>query len=269
MDKKRLPHRRYDEKELRALIQRATELSEGASGGSEGSLSLTEIERIAAKLGLPPEHVRTAALESEVRAPSASARSFRLFGAPFVIDHARVVDATMTEEQWSQIVMGLRSFTGKKGQLDEVGSAREWTHAVGEGEGGVNFVRTRVAVRPGDGHTSIEVRKQYGATAIPAYVVTLILTVLALEAVELPNLLNFGILLGAFAAVRGSIATWARRQKERLGRMTDLLQQTLSAPRAEVVAAPEAAEPFAVPELEGGTDAVDDGAAPVNQLPEE
>ena len=61
MDHDRPAHRSYNEKEIGALIQRATEMHEEAMGTSERSLSLKEIEHIAAELGLPPEYMRTAA----------------------------------------------------------------------------------------------------------------------------------------------------------------------------------------------------------------
>ena len=258
MDYDRPAHRSYNEKEIGALIQRATEMHEEAMGASERSLSLEEIEHIAAELGLPPEYMRTAALELEVRVNSD--RAFSVFGGPFVIDQARVVDETMTEEQWEQVVMELRAFTGKKGQVDEVGPAREWIHAIGEGDEGFNFVKTRVTIRPRDGQTSIQIRKHYGGTAVPAYLLAFILsvpvTVIALEFGGLPNLVNLAIVggsaLGAFAVVRGSISLWARRQKERLKRLTNLLHHTLSAsssptlanePTTELIELPEMVEP--------------------------
>ena len=43
--------------------------------------------------------------------------------------------------------MELRAFTGKKGYIDEVGSTREWTHAIGEGDEGFNFLKTQVTNR--------------------------------------------------------------------------------------------------------------------------
>lgn len=265
MDHNRPAYRSYTEKELRALIQRATELHEATRGGSERSLSLEEIEHIASEIGLPPEHVRTAALEMDDRGHTAGA--FRIFGGPFVIDQTRVVEGTMTQEQWEQVVLELRAFTGKRGQVDEIGRAREWIHAIGEGDAGINFVKTRVTLRPADGQTSIQIRKDYGGTAIPAYLGVLFFSVLftvftieAFDGMGLPNVVNFAILggvaLGALAVVRGSLALWARRQKERLKRLTNRLHQTLSPsslqapvnePATEQIELPERNEPESAP----------------------
>ena len=253
MNHDRSAHRSYNEKEIGALIQRATELHEEAMGASERSLPLEEIEHIAAELGLPPEHVRTAALELEDRVNSD--RDFSIFGGPFVINQARVVDETMTQEQWEQVVMELRAFTGKKGQVDEVGPAREWIHAIGEGDEGFNFVKTRVAIRPGDGQTSIQIRKHYGGIAI-LYAVPFFLSVFftLVLLTEQPDLVKFafagGSVIGAFAVVRGSISLWARRQKERLKRLTDLLHQTLSASSTQVLANEPTTELIELPEMD-------------------
>ena len=253
MDHDRPTHRSYNEKEIGALIQRATELHEEAIGTSERSLSLEEIEHIAAELGLPPEYMRTAALELEDRVNSG--RAFSVFGGPFVIDQARVVDETMTQEQWEQVVMELRAFTGKKGQVDEVGPAREWTHAIGEGDQGFNFVKTRVAIRPGDGQTSIQIRKHYGAVAFWYPLVFFLAGFLSLVALnEFPNpvtlALGIGSVIGSLVVVRTLISSWARREKERLKRLINLLHRTLSASSSKVLANELTTELIELPEMD-------------------
>ncbi len=217
MDHDRPAHRSYNEKEIGALIQRATALHEEATGSSQHShsLSIEEVEHIAAELGLPPEHVRTAALEMEDSLYSNKSLSF--WGGPFVIDQARVVDETMTQEQWEQVVMELRAFTGKKGQADEVGPAREWIHAIGEGDEGFNFVKTRVAIRPGDGQTSIQIRKHYGGIAflyaVPFFLSVFFTLVLLTEQPDLVKIaFASGSVFGAFGVVRTLISSCARRQ---------------------------------------------------------
>jgi len=106
------PDRGYTEKEIGALIKRATELQEQASGVSAGNLSLTEIEHIATELGLSPEHLRTASVELE--AGQISEKSFSFWGAPFVLDETRIVDEELSEDEWLQIVMELRRFSGNR-----------------------------------------------------------------------------------------------------------------------------------------------------------
>jgi len=256
MDHGRPAHRSYNEKEIGALIQRATELHEEAMGVSERSLSLEEIEDIAAELGLPPEHMQTAALELEDRLNSD--KTFSLWGGPFVVDHARVVDKTMTQEQWEQVVLELRRFTGSTGQVSEVGRVREWMRAIGEGDGGFNIERTQVTIHPGDGQTSIRIRKHYGGAAIMAYVgafsSSVFFTFILLHGEGLSDLVNFiigiGIGLGTLPLVRVSLSLWAKRQKERLRRLADLLHHRISARSSPVLANEPATELIELPEME-------------------
>ncbi|GMQ82717.1 MAG: hypothetical protein BMS9Abin05_2177 [Rhodothermia bacterium] len=253
MDSNRPAQRSYNEKEIGSLIQRATELHERATGASERSLSLQEIEHIASELGLPPEHLQTAALELEDRLNSD--RKFSLWGAPFVINETRVVGETMTEEQWENIVLELRRFTNRKGQVSEVGRAREWMHAIGEGADGINFTKTQVVIRPADGKTSIQIRKNYGGVAV-LYAVPIFLSVFfaGVLLTEQPDLVAFalagGIVIGAFAVVRAFISQRAIRHTERLTRLADLLRGKLSATSTPVLANDPAAELIELPEMD-------------------
>lgn len=238
MDREKRAQRSYNEKEIGALIQRATELHEEARGNAAGGLTLKEIEHIAAELGLPPEYLRKAALELKGR-PDPDAK-FSLWGRPFVIGQARVVDGTMSEEQWGEIVSELRSSAGGAGHVSEIGKAREWFRSIGEGDGGFNFSKTRVSVRPGDEETSIRIQKHFGGTAVVAYVAAVALGVIAFGFFlsegfsDLTSLIiGFGLGLSSLALVRTSIALWARRQKDRLRKLADALAGMLSAPSSD------------------------------------
>ena len=161
----------------------------------------------------------------------------------------------MTEEQWEQVVMELRAFTGKEGQVGQIGSAREWIHAIGKGDQGLNFVKTRVAIRPRDGQTSIQIRKHYGGIAI-LYAVPFFLSVFftLVLLTEQPDLVSYalagGIVMGVFGVVRTLIWSWARRQKEKLKRLTHLLHQTLSASSSQVLANEPTTELIELPEMD-------------------
>lgn len=251
--------RTYTEKELRALIQRATELHENASDGAERNLSLEEIEHIAAELGLPREHLRRAALELQNQPESS--KTFSLFGAPFNVDETRVVDGELTEEDWEHIVLELRRFTGRTGRISEVGRAREWTHFVGESEEGISFTRTHVTVRPRDGQTSIEIRKRFAGAAIAAYLATFFfstfltfITIEAMDGLGLSFLANAAILgsvvLGALGVVRGTLGAWSRRQKDKLKRLTNRLDQMLARSSAPTLLHEPRNELLELPELD-------------------
>lgn len=62
------PARLYDEKEMRRLLERATELQkeEGSTPVPGGGLSLAELEEIAGEAGIDPRYLRRAAAELSV-----------------------------------------------------------------------------------------------------------------------------------------------------------------------------------------------------------
>jgi hypothetical protein len=76
----------YSEKQAGAILRRAVERS--AAAGAEGSsgISLAEMERIAAEIGIDPQHVRAAA--ADVSGGSTT-------GTPGVIDLEQIVPAEL------------------------------------------------------------------------------------------------------------------------------------------------------------------------------
>jgi len=230
MDHGKKGNRSYNEKEIGRLIQRATELHESATGESDRNLSLREIEHIASELGLPREHLQAAALELEDSLNSA--KPFRLWSGLFVIDETRVVGETMTEEQWEDIVLQLRRFTGREGKISTLGRNRQWVHALGEGDNGINFAKTQVTMRPGDGYTSIQIRKNFRGVAI-LYAIPLLLGIFFMGVLltEPFDLVKFafagGSLIGALVVVRTWISSWSKRQKGRFKILADRLQETI------------------------------------------
>ncbi|MFT4605130.1 MAG: hypothetical protein ACI9W4_001869 [Rhodothermales bacterium] len=251
--------RRYNEKQIGALIERATKLHEERTGESEPGLSLPEIERIAAELGVPAEDMRAAALEldSNLNPDGISIEN------PFSVEQVRVANGEMTEDQWEDLLVDLRRFTGHSGRVSSIGRAREWTHYLGEGSEGVNFTRTQVSVHPKKGKTSIQVRYHYGFARVfyplgffLGGLLMLILGENVLSQFALTNAPPFvafvttlASAVGGLMVARATVRGWAKKKKERLGVLADRLRQTISVdPDLDVVASPgvelsEAAEP--------------------------
>lgn len=107
----------YSEKQAGAILRRAVERS--AAAGTEGSsgISLAEMERIAAELGIDPQHVRAAAADVSGRSTT---------GTPGVIDLEQIVPAELSEEAWDSILAELRRIFGDAGTTSAVGRARDW-----------------------------------------------------------------------------------------------------------------------------------------------
>ncbi len=253
MPYQRPSNRSYTDREIGALIKRATELNDATEGSAERRLYLEDIEHMASDLGLSPESIRTAALEMENRPHSD--RATNLFGGPFVVETGRIVDETITSEQWEQMVLELRAFTGKRGQVDTVGSAREWIHALGEGDEGFNFVKTRVVVRPRNGKTSIELRKYFGGTVVPIYMlasgVSIFIAFAAINAIPGPTTvaLAAGGIVGALAVVRMFVKSWVGRQRVKFERLLDRIEWTQSRAFTAALASGAETERIEIPEM--------------------
>jgi len=244
--------RLYSDKEIGALIQRATEIQREASESSERGLSLHEIEHIAAEIGIAPEHLRTAAVELESR-PDAG-EGARFWGGPFVLDEKRVIEGTLTEEQWEQIVLGLRRLTGSTGRVNEIGQIREWTRTIKD----LDFLieQTQVTISPRKDQTTIDVRKQYRGGALMAYFLSIVLSGavagIFLDGGGFSDLLTALIVggsgTGGLTVARTSIAYWTKRQREKLKGLTDWLHETISQPESVAIDAPASVE---LPEFSG------------------
>lgn len=223
--------RLYTEREIGALIQRASELQERGRDRPERGLSFQELEHIASEVGISPAHLREAA--EELARGSDAPGAVRLLGGPFSLREKRIVDASFSEEQWASVVEGLRRITGSDGQTTRVGQSFEWSR-----ERNMDFVveRTGVTLQPGETRTGIEVRKRYGGGAMLAYSIGLFLGTgaggIMAGTAGFPGLVDGLIVAGGVAgglgAARTVVAYWTSRQKAELKRISDWLYNMVS-----------------------------------------
>ena len=213
---------RYTDKEIGALIQRATELQEASNVSSEEHLTLEEIEHIAAEMGIDPRHLRTAAIEME--GGNTIPSTFRLLGGPFSVDQTRLVEGAVTEEQWEQVVLEARRLTGNVGQVSTFGQAKEWRHAIDKG-----LAYTHVTLHPKGDQTAIQVGKQYRGGALVAYMLAAVFSVtiagIFMDGSGISDLnLNIVLcmsLLTAFLATRMALGFWTKRQQREVEQLAD------------------------------------------------
>lgn len=234
------PGRLYDDRQIGALIKRAAELQESDSHGGDRGLTLHEIERIAAEIGIAPAHLRAAAVDLE----SAAAGSFatRVLGGPFTVGASGSVEGSLSDEQWEGIVAELRRLTGSSGSATMVGRRREWTRTVSD-LGNV-LETTEVVATPHEGHTRIELRSRFGGGARLAYLAGLLLgggaAGAVLDGTAYAELMNWLILggggLGGIGAARLSIGYWARRKRESLRTIATWLQRETASDAASPIA---------------------------------
>lgn len=111
--------RRYNEQQIGAILQRSGEIQSGLSPDPDSQgLTLEELQRVASEVGIEPHVVEQAALEvdSGAKGETTNAR---------VLDHT--TDGPITDEQWEDMVISLRQYSGKPGTSTLQGSTREWT----------------------------------------------------------------------------------------------------------------------------------------------
>jgi hypothetical protein len=128
----------YSEQEVSQILERAAERQARAPTPPVG-LTLDDLERLGAEVGLDAAHLRAAAAEVDAGGGAAQRRSRS--AAHLYVE--RWVPGALTEGTWEDLVAELQNRFGKSGtagQIQQVGRNREWSHTDGLG------VETRVLV---------------------------------------------------------------------------------------------------------------------------
>lgn len=116
-----IPERRYDEKEVGAILQRAGEIKADLSPAIHtDGLTLEELKRVAGEVGIESEIVERAALEVSDRVSKGTKPSGAL-----MLD--QTIEGALSEEAWVDATMNLRHFVGKPGTISIHESTREWS----------------------------------------------------------------------------------------------------------------------------------------------
>jgi hypothetical protein len=265
--------RTYDEKEIARLIERASEIQAKAEGSEERSLSLEEVGQIAADLGLSALSLQEAALELE-SAPVSDTPS--LMGAG-PVTQSRVAEGVFRDEDWGKLLLEIQRASGLTGEISQVGTARVWSHSLGEGPGGLNLRATSVTVTPALDHTTIQVREEYDGAAL-AYGLSFFFASLAtlMVAHSIPDVSKLAELaiagsggLASLGLTRALIVAGVNRQKEKLSKMADRLAQIVSREEkaaAAVATAHTTDAPVGVMEIDGTREPESPGTADRSRL---
>ncbi len=132
-----MAERTFSEAEIRALIERASQLQASQDQRPDFGLTIAELEQVAADSGIEPSFLRAAVREAET---GVGLRDVHGHTDTHVFVE-RVVPGTLTDEEWHDVVMRLRSefssdtaaaFGGSaiqtQGVTEQLGSTREWRH---------------------------------------------------------------------------------------------------------------------------------------------
>lgn len=214
----RLPDRRYTDKEVSLILQRAVESVDRTAPehvGADG-LSLEQIREVAREVGIDPDRVDSAALTLDLQ-PSNMTRGF--LGAPATVQYERVLPFEVPREAYPEVVATIRRVLHRQGIVTEELGALEWRARDAAGS-------RYVSVQPGDGRTVVRVMGNYRDGAIAYYVVGGALGGLAGVATfaGLAELIDAGaILLAMGMATLPPWITWRRKFRRETESLRELV----------------------------------------------
>lgn len=209
--------RRYNEDEVAAIFERATEAQQTRQHqlpSGEG-MTLTELQAIGREVGISPEQLAQAARAIELGGQPTS-RHF--MGLPVGVGLTVDLDRNLTDEEWERVVVDLRQTFDARGTLTREGTLRQWSNG-----------NLHVYLEPGTTGHRLRLRtfKSDARGWIVGGVAMLGFAVAALMAATLRGVIDdvgflaaVGVLGTAGAAMAGSVALrlpgWARLRREQM-----------------------------------------------------
>lgn len=122
-----MTERRYDEAEVAAIFERATEAPSAGSrvDAASGGMTLSQLQEIGAEVGISADAIAMAAATVDQPAPPPQRR---FLGLPLSASRTMQLDRTLTESEWELLVAQLRETFNAPGQVTSHGSLRQWTN---------------------------------------------------------------------------------------------------------------------------------------------
>lgn len=151
------PPRRYDEDEVRRILERATELQRElpAATAPEG-LTLDELEEAAAEAGIERPLIRRAARELDTAAEESGPWT-ALAGAPLTIVLERTLPGEVSTDVFGDLAAEIERSLGIHGEPTVLGHTLSWR---AESAGTTRFVHVMVTTRDGETHIRVGERLQ-------------------------------------------------------------------------------------------------------------
>src|SRR2546430_4382767 len=122
-----MAERRYNDKEIAAILRAATEGPHGPHPDvpAEEGLTVAELQAIGGEVGISPEAVARAAQALDIRQASV-ART--LLGLPVGVARTVNLNRRLTDHEWERLVVRLRDVFNARGRTGSDGSLRQWTN---------------------------------------------------------------------------------------------------------------------------------------------
>jgi hypothetical protein len=123
-----MAERRYTEDEIARIFKNATENPEARPAAT--GLTLPELQDIGREVGVSPEAVAQAAARLDRATPGIgrmpASVSRRMLGVPLGVGRTVELPRKLTEAEWEELVVDLRTTFDAKGRLSVQGNFREW-----------------------------------------------------------------------------------------------------------------------------------------------
>ena len=162
-DPSELAGRRFNEKEVAAIIKRASELQQAESPSeSTTGMSLAELEQIAREAGLDPALVRRAASDLDTRVTDRQPSAF--LGAPTALVLERTIEGELPADEYEALVLEIQRELGGVGSASTFGRSLQWTMR-GVDRRRVSSRTVQVTVTPRNARTTIRIEEPVGQLA--------------------------------------------------------------------------------------------------------
>lgn len=121
--------RRYSEKEIASIFERATRAQEIARNKTtaKDGLTLSELQAIGSETGITPDFIAKAAATLDLSLEGALIRQ-SWFGLPDGVEHTIALPGPVSDIAWERLVVDLRETFEAHGKIRQDGSLREWTN---------------------------------------------------------------------------------------------------------------------------------------------
>lgn len=222
-----LRHRRlYSDREVSAILKRASELQDRTGGGIRQGVTYEAIESFAQDLGIDAEVLRAAAVELEQRDLEHGVRTF--WGGPFELAIRRIAPGALTPERTARIAEALIALFPRapRSMYDGHFHSTVRSHLTGS-------LHIRVDSR--DTYTAIELERTFTHAAALSYslgiafsIVVALLAPLRQHTWWVELLIFAGSLLLGLAGARLALGLWIRRQRRRVKLLADRLRDLSS-----------------------------------------